>query len=197
MPTSTPPPERAAARAELLARIVDEVAAAGLADRSLRELAAAVGTSHRMLLYHFGSREGLVAAVVEAVEAAQREALHAVAADADDAPEVVRRLWARVADPALRPFVRLFFEAVAYAGRAGRPVAFTTPWLADAQVAADAVGTTFDPVEVRLGIAVMRGLLVDVVTGDDPDAAAVALERFIEWWEAAGGRRRTRPRARP
>ena len=63
-----------AARDELLERIVTEVATHGLADRSMRELAAGVGSSHRMLLYHFGARDGLVAAIVAATEAAQRDA---------------------------------------------------------------------------------------------------------------------------
>jgi AcrR family transcriptional regulator len=46
----------------------------GIADLSLRQLAAAIGTSHRMLLYHFGSREGLLAAVTRAVEEQQQPA---------------------------------------------------------------------------------------------------------------------------
>ena len=55
MPSESP-------RDRLLSALVEYAAAHGLADASLRELAAAVGTSHRMLLYHFGSREGVVAA---------------------------------------------------------------------------------------------------------------------------------------
>src|SRR6478609_10415467 len=62
-------------RDELTRRLVMEVAIHGLGDRSLRDLAAAVGTSHRMLLYHFGSRDGMVTAVVEMVEADQRAVL--------------------------------------------------------------------------------------------------------------------------
>ena len=46
-------------RERLLAKAVDHVAAHGVADLSLRALAAALGTSHRMLLYHFGSKEQL------------------------------------------------------------------------------------------------------------------------------------------
>ena len=63
------------ARDDLLARIVDDVAEHGIGDRSLRHLAESVGSSHRMLHYHFGSREGLVAAIVDEVEGRQRGAL--------------------------------------------------------------------------------------------------------------------------
>ena len=55
-------------RDALLRRVVAAAADGGLARRSLRDLAAHVGTSHRMLIHHFGSRDGLLAAVVDAVE---------------------------------------------------------------------------------------------------------------------------------
>ena len=40
----------------LLDAAIDYVAENGIADLSLRELAAALGTSHRMLIHHFGSK---------------------------------------------------------------------------------------------------------------------------------------------
>src|SRR3954453_9574443 len=98
------------ARDELSRRVVVDVAANGLGDRSLRDLAAAVGTSHRMLLYHFGSRDGLVAAVVDLVEADQRLAMAELAREATDPADLIRRLWRRVSAPEVLPFVRLFFE---------------------------------------------------------------------------------------
>ncbi|HTA04061.1 MAG TPA: helix-turn-helix domain-containing protein, partial [Streptosporangiaceae bacterium] len=68
-----PGPRRpGSARDRLLAAAVAIATQGGIADLSLRELAAAIGTSHRMLLYHFGSREGLLAAVTLAVEEAER-----------------------------------------------------------------------------------------------------------------------------
>src|SRR3954465_12839216 len=101
------------ARDDLLERVLTEVAANGLTDRSMRELATAVGSSHRMLLYHFGSRDGLVAAIVDAGGAAQRETPRGLAPAAHPPADLVRRLWAQVSSPELRPFVRLFFETLA------------------------------------------------------------------------------------
>ena len=43
-----------------------------------------------------------------------------------------------------------------------------------------------DPVEIRLGVAVTRGLLIDVLATGDATAATESLERFLEMWEAAG-----------
>ena len=47
----------------------------GIGDRSLREIAEAVGTSHRMLLHHFGSRDELLLAIVDEVERRQMASL--------------------------------------------------------------------------------------------------------------------------
>ena len=55
-------------RQALLDTIIDEIAASGLSETSMRELAQAVGTSHRMLNHHFGGRAGLVAAMVAETE---------------------------------------------------------------------------------------------------------------------------------
>ena len=57
------------ARERLLDAVVAHFTEEGLADQSLRRIAEAVGTSHRMLLYHFGSKDGLLLAVVREVEA--------------------------------------------------------------------------------------------------------------------------------
>ncbi|SDJ22138.1 transcriptional regulator, TetR family [Frankineae bacterium MT45] len=53
-----------ARREDLLGRITDDVVANGLADFSLRRAARACGTTHKVLLYHFGSLESLLATIV-------------------------------------------------------------------------------------------------------------------------------------
>ena len=68
-------------RRELLDAVIECVAAGGIGNRSLRELAEAVGTSHRMLLHHFGSREELLLAVVQEVEQRQAAKLADLPAD--------------------------------------------------------------------------------------------------------------------
>lgn len=61
--------------------------------------AAAVGSSHRMLIYHFGSREGLVAAVVQWREADQRALLGSLAEQSSSPTDLVRRPRALLSDP--------------------------------------------------------------------------------------------------
>jgi AcrR family transcriptional regulator len=176
------------ARGELLERIVDEVAARGLGDRSLRDIASAVGSSHRMLLYHFGSRPGLVAAIVDSVEAAQRDVLRELAAVSSGPRELVVALWRRVSSPELRPFIRLFFESVAASAAVGSGAGdrLTSPWLDDSRQLTELLGVDFDPVEIRLGVAVTRGLLIDVLVSGDAAPATDALLRFVERWLPEG-----------
>src|ERR1043165_4511968 len=100
-------------RDELLREAVEYVAGHGISDLSLRQLAAALGTSHRMLLYHFGSKEALLAEIVREVEARQR-ALAVAHEPADGLAESLIVAWRHFADPRLAPWERLFFEV--YAG---------------------------------------------------------------------------------
>lgn len=152
-------------REALLTKVMEAVARDGLADRSLREIAASAGTSHRMLLYHFGSREGLLAAIVGAVEARQRAAMGAMTGGSPS--DVMTGLWERVSSPELRPFVRLFFEVAALATRPPADLrdGLTAPWLDDAAAVATAVGVEPDRAALRLGVAVTRGLLLDLLAG--------------------------------
>src|SRR5258706_10044550 len=66
-PVSCNPRYMTERRDELLRRSRDYLLAHGVADLSLRPLAAAIGTSARLLVYHFGSKEALVTAVLDDV----------------------------------------------------------------------------------------------------------------------------------
>ena len=169
-------------RERLLTAAVAHALDAGIADLSLRQLAAAIGTSHRMLLYHFGSREGLLVAVTKAVEDQQRAAL----LESGSTPQDARLFWERLSDPQLWPQERLFFELYAYALR-GRPgtegfldgivESWVTP-IADALVQAGADEETARA-DARLSVAVVRGLLLDLLATGDRPAVTEAYERFL------------------
>ncbi len=177
------------ARDALLDKAMGHVATHGLSDLSLRELAAAIGTSHRMLIYHFGSREGLVAAIVAAMEAQQREALAALADGATSPRALIEAQWAQLTDPGLRPFVALFFEVLAMAvhqrpGTEGFLEQLTDPWLALAADLAARMELVTDVDELRLGVAVSRGLLIEVLATGEVDGPTASLHRFLDMWEA-------------
>ena len=160
-------------REELLDALVTECAAAGVGGRSLRELAEAVGTSHRMLLHHFGSREELLLAVVDEVERRQLALLRELDTDG---PAGFAAMWAHLRRPELRALEKLFFECYARGAQGETPFATMLPaavdrWLADAQT---------DRHGARLGLAVIRGLLLDLAGTDDDAGVDAAAQRFLD-----------------
>jgi AcrR family transcriptional regulator len=125
-----------------------------------------------MLLHHFGSRADLLIAIVAEVERRQM----AVVPDLPTSPaEHFSAMWADVRRPELRRFERLFFECYARAANGEQPFARMVPgavddWLAQADALAE-------PAAARLGLAVIRGLLLDLVaTGDEAGVDAAAQE---------------------
>ena len=177
------------ARERLLAAAVGHALDTGIADLSLRQLAAAIGTSHRMLIYHFGSREGLLVAVTQAVEEQQRAAL----LESGATPQDARESWERLSAPALWPQERLFFELYAYALR-GRPGTegfldgIVESWVAPVAAALVKAGAD-EPTaraDARLGVAVVRGLLLDLLATGDRAGVTEAYERFLQHTSTTG-----------
>lgn len=180
----------------LLDRVVDHFVADGLGDLSLRKIASAIGTSHRMLLYHFGSKNGLLVEVVRAVEAHTRARFSLLGSEAgEETGQVVREMWHFLADPEQGDFERLFF---ALYGRALQGDDLVRPllgesiesWLATNEIIAATQGIPADVARVhaRLGLATVRGLLLDLLATGDRTGVDAALEVFAgryagRWWE--------------
>ena len=172
------------ARDELLGRVLAWFAEHGVGDTSLRTLAAGIGTSHRMLNYHFGSREGLLGAVVEAVEQAEHAALVELAATYDDPFEAGAAFWTRVADRA-EVFAPLFFELSTHAMRAQPHAEGLRMWLRTGWT--DAIRESYLGLGVpaeRAGtlalqsLAMARGLLFEVAVTGNRGAADLAMARW-------------------
>lgn len=175
-------------RDRLLAAAIEQAMKGGIADLSLRELAAAIGTSHRMLLYHFGSREGLLVAVARAVEEAERARFLSWGM----APEDARHIWERLSDPVLWPSERLFFELYVQAllGRLGDEQFLDSTieaWIAPVAAAMVEAGASEATarIDARLGMAMVRGLLLDLLATKDRDGVTEAFDRFVRLYETA------------
>lgn len=172
-------------REVLLRRIVDWFAAHGVLDTSMRTLAAGVGTSNRMLHYHFGSREQLLAVVIGRVCEAEGQALEeCLAADADPV-EAGRTYWQHVADTA-QAFAPLFYELSAHA-MYGKPYAdqlravLTEAWLSGfSKGFARVTDERHAERLARLCLAVGRGVLFEVALSGDRRAADEAIDEFTE-----------------
>ncbi len=99
-------------RAELLEQVTDHVLAHGLIGLTLRPLARAVGTSDRMLIYHFGSRDELVSDVLGLANERAIAAVDALPAGVS-VHDGVNRLWEAYRREPLRPLLWLYYQAAA------------------------------------------------------------------------------------
>lgn len=99
-------------RAEWTAAATDYVLERGLITLSLRPLAAALGTSDRMLLYHFGSKDDLVAAVLRCSNDRACAAIGGLPGSSD-VGAAVHELWSAMAHPDVGPCTRIYIEAAA------------------------------------------------------------------------------------
>jgi AcrR family transcriptional regulator len=155
---------------------------------SLRTVAGAIGVGHSLLLYHFGSHEGLLMAVHEACEQRQRVHLAGLEVAGDDPAETMSAMWRHLRDPSMWPIYRLGFSlrprrdpAVAAQDRRRWVDAITPLVSAFGVPAADA------PAEAMLWLATCRGLLSELVDGADPELVDAAADRFfVHYREAAG-----------
>jgi AcrR family transcriptional regulator len=176
----------------LLDLAIEYVAANGMTDVTLRGLAAALGTSHQLLLHHFGSKDGLWVAIVQTVEARQREALADILPDPEQPlGEAMRAWWKHISDPSLWPNERLFFELYGQALQ-GRPYSadlldgIVERWVEPAAQLSIERGVPADVARAhaRLGVATTRGLLLDLLATRDVAAVDAAMDAFIDLYEA-------------
>ncbi|WP_431971190.1 TetR family transcriptional regulator [Nocardia sp. bgisy134] len=173
-----------AKRAELLSGVVDYIAAHGLAELSLRPLAAELGTSSRMLIYYFDTKEELL---VQAL-ATQRPNIRALFADIADAPALRARLWdfwRANTTGAGATSVKVMLQVLGAACASNGPYA---------DYATDAIGTfvaaladglrrfNVDDAEViaTLLVSGLRGILQDRIITGDVSRTDKAAHRLIE-----------------
>jgi AcrR family transcriptional regulator len=105
-------------RPELLAAATDYVFEHGLANLSIRPLAAALGISHRAVLHHFGSKEELIGEILHQLRERDRLMIAAEASElrsSDDDPILVA--WRRMSDPTYHNYWRSYFEVFGIALR--------------------------------------------------------------------------------
>jgi AcrR family transcriptional regulator len=192
-------------RERLLAATMDYVTRHGIGELTLRQLAKALGTSHRMLVYHFGSKEGLLTEVVRRSEAEQRALTTQLMADTSTPPiDQARRVWSQLADKQMWPRERLFFEVYGQALQ-GRPHTralldeIVDAWLEPLVAVNQRIGMSGEDARAaaRLGLAVTRGLLLDLLATGDREGADAAMEHFLTNYMPLTGTKKERRRSPP
>jgi AcrR family transcriptional regulator len=187
--TSGPRQPESPRKRELLEAAYEYALDNGLADLSLRPLAKAIGSSPRVLLFLFGSKDGLTRALLARARQDELAALATLRARQEEAglAEAGREIWAWLAAPSHRTLLALWLEGYArsLAGQSGPWERFAAEtvedWLqllATRQPAARR-RTKAGEAERTLLLAVLRGALLDVLATGDADRATRAVEHYL------------------
>ena len=176
---------------KLLNDCADFALANGLPDR-LEPFVGATGASARMLIYHFGTRDALLRAVLGRARQRQIDVFGGLLRVRPGEPYVVTlaTAWASMTGPHGRPYLRMFGQLRESSEQQLWPdfrrVA-TTDWLGPLEDGLSSIGR---PDLATLVLAVIRGLLMDLDATGDITRADRAFRDFLDSVEvlSAGGR---------
>jgi AcrR family transcriptional regulator len=175
-------------RQELLERAYQYTLENGLADLSLRPLAAAIGSSPRVLLFLFGSKDGLVRALLARARADELAFLaQARTSQQAGLADTVRVTWEWLAGEPVRPLLTLWAEAYArslvdpggpWSGFARQTVEDWLAVLAAAQPPERRAEASMSA-ERTLALAVLRGALLDLLATGDTERVTAAVHNYL------------------
>jgi AcrR family transcriptional regulator len=156
----------------------------GLADLSLRPLAAAIGSSPRVLLFLFGSKDGLVRELLARARADELALLAGVRGGG--LSEGAAAVWSWLAAPEHRALLTLWLE-----GYGRSLVAADGPWAGFARATVEdwlavLAETGAESAECTLVLAVLRGALLDLLATGDVERTTAAVTRMIGELPVAG-----------
>ncbi|MCW2794185.1 MAG: TetR family transcriptional regulator [Nocardioides sp.] len=168
----------------------DYVLGNGVSDLSLRPLASAIGSSPRVLLFLFGSKEELVRRLLARARREELEALAPSSGDAAGTPGLAHTtaaVWDWLSQPEHGGLLRLWLEA--YARSVSEPGGVwdefargtVEDWLGLLTRAQPPAvrRTTQGRVERTLALAVLRGALIDLLATGDRDRVDGAVRSFV------------------
>jgi len=170
-------------REELIEKALDYFLAHGVAGLSLRPLAGKIGTSARLLVYHFGSKDGLIQAVMDEAQARIQRSFGTIVEKtaARRAKGVILAFWAQIIRPANASLLRLLFEVQALALQNPRGYArylkgASSGWLE--LIEASLPSGPERRATATLCAAVIDGLLLEYLSTGDRRRTTEALELF-------------------
>lgn len=179
-----------ARRIELLEACYDYVLQRGLADLSLRPLAAAVGSSPRVLLFLFGSKEGLIREVLDRARQDELAFLRRLRDDhgGADLVAVAEQVWEWLSDDRHRGLLTLWVEVF---GRSltepegpwtGFATSTVTDWLEVLAGAQSTRGRRSRAGTARrtLVLAVLRGAMLDLLATGDRRRTTAAVRTALD-----------------
>jgi AcrR family transcriptional regulator len=184
----TSPPRREV----LLDATIEYMLRHGVADLSLRPLAAKVGSKARLLIYHFHSKDSLVSEAMIVVRDRVQKAFAAMVENGrgHTASQILRAFWRWATSKQHERYLRLFFEvhglALQKPARYGRYLeGAVSTWV---EMMAAVLPATI-PLPRRRALATLAvssvvGLFLDYLSSGDKKRNSQALEIFAENFDA-------------
>jgi AcrR family transcriptional regulator len=174
-------------RDELVEAAYEYVLQQGLADLSLRPIAQAIGSSTGVLRFLFGSKDGLVRAVLQRARQDELRVLDA-AADTGGLADAALRAWEWLRRPEHRPALILWTESYVAALRdpegpwADFAQATVTDWLAilaatQPRSVRDTAGGRAQRTAV---LALLRGAFLDLIATGDSRRVDRAVREYLQ-----------------
>lgn len=114
----------------LLQKALDYVCENGLAQLSLRPLAAALETSDRMLVYHFKTRDLLISALLQLANSQMQEMFQsAFSTDSVTSQQVLASVRSLAQSPSAQPLLKLFVQIVGLSAQGKDPYLSSSRYL--------------------------------------------------------------------
>jgi AcrR family transcriptional regulator len=165
---------------ELCGKALDYCLAHGVNELSLRPLALQIGTSARLLIYHFGSRDGLIGAVMDEAHRRVQKSFGEMMRGAGS-NNLLRKFWDWTTDPCNSPYLRLMFEVQMLALQ--NPAAYSRYLQGTSSSWLGLIESVLPPSADRraratLCAAVIDGLLLEFLSTGDLRRTSAALDIF-------------------
>lgn len=169
---------------ELTDAVIDYLLERGLSDLSLRPLAEALGTSARLLIYHFESKDGLLAEVLDRMQTRLRQSLAGLAGRSRNTRQErpLRLFWNWAIAAENYPYLKLLYELQVLAVQ--NPETYGQYLRRNAADWSELIGTTLPerertPAMATLLGAVFDGLFLELMSTGDRKRTTQAIDRFI------------------
>jgi AcrR family transcriptional regulator len=167
---------------QLRAAALDHLLEHGVASASLRPMAAALGTSARILLFHFKSKEGLLQEALEELQLRLQTSFASMVKTGPDRVSPLKSFWRWAARPENSPCLRLLYEAQIIAiqnpAKYGRYLEQSSATWQAISVKAMSESLRSNAM-ARLCIAVFDGLMLEYLSTRNLRGTTQALDHFI------------------
>ena len=175
-------------KASLIQKTLDYILANGLRGHSLRSIASEIGTTHRILSYHFGSKEEFIAEVIDYFFSSWLQVVSETPIEnCATSSEAMLLLWDRVTHPDVFIYSRIGIELVSWKSRQQ-----SLSQLLPESVWAEPLErisrlSNLNPanteVDIRVLRAMLRGLLYQLAATNDLLECRRTLLDFLDWRE--------------